>query len=455
MSRGSATHHSRQATHRSRQVGRPCNPQPQPSNPAPTPRLAALQILAPLQYPLGGLSIPFSLLRSLLQAPPEWPVSALCSPAVSRVAMGGVCDRWGPRYGAAALLLLTSCASFGAPCRMYCRSWREAAPQVQRLGSTTDLAAVSCWTCAPSGCACTPLPRPPPSLPWSPGMTAVSNAAGYIAVRLLIGTALACFVTCQFWCSVMFTPRWWWGQCACAGGGGSAFAGGGGSACAGVRSRQQWEEERGGSRRRSGSGSGRATAPGVFNMHRQTTSDVPPRLVTPASRPAGLQDRGDSQRCGRGVGQLCWRRRAAAHAAAAQGKPGAGGGGDQPINQSLISCMWSCPASSFHTDMLLPPPPPSPIMVSDLCQVTRPLEGTRVIETRVHCTAGPGAGAAFVHSVAHVLPCRWLDAGCRGLAGALSFWEGPVCVLGGGGPTACLRAARPGGAEGGIGTSAT
>lgn len=78
-------------------------------------------------------------------------IAAVAGTVASRVAMGGVCDRWGPRYGSAALLLLTASATFG--------------------------------------------------------MAAVEDAAGFLAARLFIGFSMAEFVACQFWCSVMFTPR--------------------------------------------------------------------------------------------------------------------------------------------------------------------------------------------------------------------------------------------------------
>ncbi|KAL4436328.1 hypothetical protein ABPG77_009890 [Micractinium sp. CCAP 211/92] len=78
-------------------------------------------------------------------------IAAVAGTVASRVVMGGVCDRWGPRHGAAALLLLTASATFG--------------------------------------------------------MAAVEDAAGYLAARLFIGCSLAAFVSCQYWCSVMFTPR--------------------------------------------------------------------------------------------------------------------------------------------------------------------------------------------------------------------------------------------------------
>ncbi|KAL4420578.1 hypothetical protein ABPG75_010234 [Micractinium tetrahymenae] len=78
-------------------------------------------------------------------------IAAVAGTVASRIVMGGICDRWGPRYGASALLLLTASATFG--------------------------------------------------------MAAVEDAAGYLAARLFIGFSLAAFVACQFWCSVMFTPR--------------------------------------------------------------------------------------------------------------------------------------------------------------------------------------------------------------------------------------------------------
>lgn len=78
-------------------------------------------------------------------------IAAVAGTILARVAMGGVCDRWGPRYGAASLNLLTAAASFG--------------------------------------------------------MAAVESAGGYLAARFFIGFSLAAFVACQFWCSVMFSPR--------------------------------------------------------------------------------------------------------------------------------------------------------------------------------------------------------------------------------------------------------
>lgn len=48
-------------------------------------------------------------------------------------------------------------------------------------------------------------------------MAAVEDAAGFLAARLFIGFSMAEFVACQFWCSVMFTPRWGgggWHDCA-------------------------------------------------------------------------------------------------------------------------------------------------------------------------------------------------------------------------------------------------
>jgi len=39
------------------------------------------------------------------------------------------------------------------------------------------------------------------------GIAAVHTSAGYIISRFLIGWALAAFVTCQFWTSIMFSPN--------------------------------------------------------------------------------------------------------------------------------------------------------------------------------------------------------------------------------------------------------
>jgi len=39
------------------------------------------------------------------------------------------------------------------------------------------------------------------------GIAAVHTSAGYIMSRFLIGWALAAFVTCQFWTSIMFSPN--------------------------------------------------------------------------------------------------------------------------------------------------------------------------------------------------------------------------------------------------------
>jgi len=38
-------------------------------------------------------------------------------------------------------------------------------------------------------------------------MSLVNNSGGFIACRMLIGFSLATFVCCQFWCSVLFSPR--------------------------------------------------------------------------------------------------------------------------------------------------------------------------------------------------------------------------------------------------------
>lgn len=69
----------------------------------------------------------------------------------SRIIMGSVCDWFGPRYGHAILMGMTSPAVFG--------------------------------------------------------IGLISDASGFIACRVLIGFSLATFVATQFWCSVLFNVR--------------------------------------------------------------------------------------------------------------------------------------------------------------------------------------------------------------------------------------------------------
>lgn len=78
-------------------------------------------------------------------------IASVTGAIFSRLTLGLVCDTYGPRYGHAFLQLLTS-------------------------------AATMC-------------------------MAAVTNAAGFIVVRMVIGFSLATFVSCQFWSSVMFNVK--------------------------------------------------------------------------------------------------------------------------------------------------------------------------------------------------------------------------------------------------------
>jgi hypothetical protein len=70
-------------------------------------------------------------------------IASVTGAVFSRILLGAVCDSYGPRYGHGVLQLLTASATFG--------------------------------------------------------IAAVSNSAGFIACRMLIGFSLATFVACQFW----------------------------------------------------------------------------------------------------------------------------------------------------------------------------------------------------------------------------------------------------------------
>lgn len=96
-------------------------------------------------------------------------IASVTGAIFSRIALGVVCDSFGPRYGHGVLQLLTSTATF-----------------------------------------C---------------MAAVDNSAGFIVVRMFIGFSLATFVSCQFWCSVMFNVKIVGTANAVAGGWGNAGAG--------------------------------------------------------------------------------------------------------------------------------------------------------------------------------------------------------------------------------------
>ena len=78
-------------------------------------------------------------------------ISSLLGSIFSRIVVGSVCDSYGPRYAHAFLQLLCSCATLG--------------------------------------------------------MAIVLSSEGFIICRLVIGFSLATFVSCQFWCTVLFSVR--------------------------------------------------------------------------------------------------------------------------------------------------------------------------------------------------------------------------------------------------------
>lgn len=187
---------------------------------------ASLPWPAPSVSGQGGLSRRLGVwdMQATRRCPPPSALIALphcfnCSypAAVARVAMGGVCDRWGPRYGAASLNLLTAAASFGersgfgcVRCCLVPAAYQPPAcwPAACRLPLTCLQAGESllCSCCLHHDCHVAMPLVPSPSLT-NTGMAAVENSAGYLAARLFIGFSLASFVACQFWCSVMFSPR--------------------------------------------------------------------------------------------------------------------------------------------------------------------------------------------------------------------------------------------------------
>jgi MFS transporter, NNP family, nitrate/nitrite transporter len=78
-------------------------------------------------------------------------IAAVTGTIASRILIGSFCDSFGPRWGGALIMMLTSAPVYG--------------------------------------------------------MALVSGYAGFVISRMCIGFSLASFVVCQFWCSIMFSPN--------------------------------------------------------------------------------------------------------------------------------------------------------------------------------------------------------------------------------------------------------
>ena len=118
--------------------------------------------------------------------------------------MGSMCDKFGPRYGKARLQNLV-CFDDPRSGISNHRNWVHASSQ--------ECCAPHCFIPCCIVCSSVLCVRAAYAFllmftaPFIFGIAAVHTAPGYIISRFLIGWALAAFVTCQFWTSIMFSPN--------------------------------------------------------------------------------------------------------------------------------------------------------------------------------------------------------------------------------------------------------
>ena len=115
-----------------------------------------------------------------------------------------MCDKFGPRYGKARLQNLV-CFDDPRSGISNHRNWVHASSQ--------ECCAPHCFIPCCIVCSSVLCVRAAYAFllmftaPFIFGIAAVHTAPGYIISRFLIGWALAAFVTCQFWTSIMFSPN--------------------------------------------------------------------------------------------------------------------------------------------------------------------------------------------------------------------------------------------------------
>jgi len=118
------------------------------------------------------------------------------------VIMGSMCDKFGPRY-CKACLKNSSCIDDARSGISKLQSWVHANSAVHHIALYLAVLCVYSFLCVRAAYAFLLMF----TAPFIFGIAAVHTAPGYIISRFLIGWALAAFVTCQFWTSIMFSPN--------------------------------------------------------------------------------------------------------------------------------------------------------------------------------------------------------------------------------------------------------